>query len=199
MLAISLMLRPGEDLVAEDDLRLKGQTPGQLQPFEIAGRQGRGQLVGHKGVPLETDLLQDVDAHRVPVPQLSTASPAAGPLGPRRKERNDQVLVRRQAVIGPHDLKGPGHPQVRDLVGGFPVMSLPRKKIFPDVMSMKPVMQLTRVVLPEPLGPMIPRISPSCTSKSSPGSAPGCRRRSWSPLRHRSMELGHIFTHLSNW
>src|SRR2546422_2617875 len=51
------------------------------------------------------------------------------------------------------------------------VMSSPRKVIVPAVGVSAPEMQLNAVVLPEPLGPISPRISPSLTSKETPPSA----------------------------
>jgi len=51
------------------------------------------------------------------------------------------------------------------LWGGLPVISLPRNRTRPEDGFTKPVMQLTVVVFPDPFGPMMPRISPSPTSK----------------------------------
>src|SRR6266540_6804770 len=50
-------------------------------------------------------------------------------------------------------------------------MSSPRKRIVPDVGLSNPVMQLTNVVLPAPLGPMTPRISPLRIMRSTPATA----------------------------
>src|SRR3990172_10630605 len=50
--------------------------------------------------------------------------------------------------------------------GSLPPMSSPRKTTFPELGEWKPVMRLNTVVLPEPLGPMRPNISPSCTARS---------------------------------
>ncbi len=49
--------------------------------------------------------------------------------------------------------------------GVSPAISSPWKRMDPAVGSRAPEMQLNIVVLPEPLGPMSPRISPSTTSK----------------------------------
>src|SRR6266567_4916951 len=50
-------------------------------------------------------------------------------------------------------------------------MSSPRKRIVPDVALSRPVMQLTNVVFPAPLGPRTPRISPLRIVKSTPATA----------------------------
>ena len=46
------------------------------------------------------------------------------------------------------------------LCGGNPVMSLSRKKTFPDDGRKAPAINLKRVVFPAPFGPMMPRSSP---------------------------------------
>src|SRR5207247_11171763 len=50
-------------------------------------------------------------------------------------------------------------------------MSCPRNRIVPEVGLSRPVMQLTKVVLPAPLGPMTPRISPLPMVRSTPPTA----------------------------
>src|SRR5205823_10119826 len=50
-------------------------------------------------------------------------------------------------------------------------MSSPRKRIVPDVGLSRPVMQLTNVVFPAPLGPRTPRISPLRIVRSTPATA----------------------------
>src|SRR5688572_19508924 len=50
-------------------------------------------------------------------------------------------------------------------------MSRPRKAMLPAVTGNTPQMRFTVVLLPEPLGPMRPTISPSRTAKSSPSTA----------------------------
>ena len=46
-------------------------------------------------------------------------------------------------------------------------ISAPAKRIFPAVGQTRPQIRLTKVDLPAPLGPMIARISPRATSKST--------------------------------
>jgi len=56
-------------------------------------------------------------------------------------------------------------------------MSCSLKRMVPEVGRSAPEMQLKQVVLPEPLGPMRPRISPGLTSKETAFSAvkpPNC-------------------------
>ncbi len=48
------------------------------------------------------------------------------------------------------------------------VRSLPRMSTCPSVRSSRPDMQLSRVVLPHPEGPMTATISPSLTDRSTP-------------------------------
>jgi hypothetical protein len=50
-------------------------------------------------------------------------------------------------------------------VGGLARDVLSPEKTRPELILMNPVMQFTTVVLPDPLGPMIPSTSPSFTSK----------------------------------
>src|SRR5450830_806671 len=52
--------------------------------------------------------------------------------------------------------------------GGSPAISLPRKWIEPAEGGVRPVTVLNRVVLPAPLAPMRPTISPSSTAKLTP-------------------------------
>src|SRR5437773_9675064 len=55
--------------------------------------------------------------------------------------------------------------------GVRPAISWPLKRIDPVVGARAPETQLKQVVLPDPLGPMSPRISPSLTSKETALSA----------------------------
>ena len=50
-------------------------------------------------------------------------------------------------------------------------MRWPRKRISPDVGGSAPTRQEKSVVFPAPFGPMIPKTSPSATSKSMEASA----------------------------
>ena len=52
-------------------------------------------------------------------------------------------------------------------LGGRPVMLWPLKRMRPEVGRMTPVRQLKNVLLPAPFGPMMARISPRPTSKST--------------------------------
>ncbi len=52
-------------------------------------------------------------------------------------------------------------PRRRIRWAGSPPMGRPAKVMLPRSGRSAPAMQLKRVVLPEPLGPMTPRISPS--------------------------------------
>ena len=68
-------------------------------------------------------------------------------------------------------------PRWQTASGVRPAMSWSLKRMEPDVGSSAPEMQLKQVVLPEPLGPMRPRISPGFTSKETAFSAvkpPNC-------------------------
>src|SRR5436309_6415473 len=50
---------------------------------------------------------------------------------------------------------------------GAPAISRPRKRTDPAVGRSAPAMRLKVVLLPEPFGPIRPRISPSATSKET--------------------------------
>lgn len=52
--------------------------------------------------------------------------------------------------------------------GGHPVISRPRRWIRPAVGRIRPVRRLKNVDFPAPLGPMMARISPASTWKSTP-------------------------------
>ncbi len=56
-------------------------------------------------------------------------------------------------------------PRWQILWGFIPWISRPWKSTFPDVGGGTPLIMLNVVVFPEPLGPIRPKISPSCTSK----------------------------------
>src|SRR2546428_3885585 len=50
-------------------------------------------------------------------------------------------------------------------------MSLPSREMLPEEIGITPEMQLTSVVLPDPFGPIRPRISPAARVRSTPASA----------------------------
>src|SRR5215470_11556067 len=50
---------------------------------------------------------------------------------------------------------------------GWPPISCPRKRIEPRVGMSAPASRLNVVLLPEPFGPISPRISPCCSSKET--------------------------------
>ncbi len=56
-------------------------------------------------------------------------------------------------------------------IGLTPVMSRPFNSIRPALGAIWPSTLLNIVVLPEPLGPMTPKISPGITSKLTPSTA----------------------------
>src|SRR6266480_4326343 len=56
-------------------------------------------------------------------------------------------------------------------LGDNPAMPSPLRRMRPEVGRMTPVRQLKNVLLPAPLGPMMARISPRLTSKSTELSA----------------------------
>src|SRR6266851_7863834 len=58
-------------------------------------------------------------------------------------------------------------PAAQILCGGRPVMSLPSKATRPASGVWKPAMAANSVVLPAPLGPIRPTISPWCTSSEA--------------------------------
>src|SRR5437660_3346631 len=58
-------------------------------------------------------------------------------------------------------------PRRQIALGASPAISSPRKRMDPDVGASAPETQLKSVVLPEPLGPMRPRISPCRTSNET--------------------------------
>ena len=71
-----------------------------------------------------------------------------------------------------------------------PPISAPRNRIEPAVGGRAPEMQLKHVVLPDPFGPMSPRISPSFTSKDTALSAVNPPNRFVSPAdrQHRGVD-----------
>src|SRR3972149_173016 len=58
-------------------------------------------------------------------------------------------------------------PRWQIVSGVRPAISSPRKRMEPAVRGRAPETQLNAVVLPEPFGPIRPRISPSRTSKET--------------------------------
>src|SRR5712691_11008188 len=62
-------------------------------------------------------------------------------------------------------------PKVTRACGGRPDTSAPLKTMWPAVGANNPHMRLTIVLLPEPFGPMRPRISPRATERSTPSTA----------------------------
>src|SRR5712692_8739360 len=75
----------------------------------------------------------------------------------------------------------------------------PRKRTEPEEAVRVPDTQLKQVVLPEPFGPMRPRISPSCTSKETALSAVKPPKRlvsrvtvsiSWRSRRRYDVDVG---------
>src|SRR5208282_5534161 len=80
-------------------------------------------------------------------------------------------LVEKEQARGRRE--GPGELQLlqfdhTERGGGSPGISLPRKRIEPAEGGISPVTVLNRVVLPAPLAPMRPTISPSSTAKLTP-------------------------------
>src|SRR5262249_58341769 len=63
--------------------------------------------------------------------------------------------------------RGGGTPGGRVAWGGGPPISSPRNLMEPPEGSTAPETQLKHVVLPEPFGPISPRISPGLTSKET--------------------------------
>ena len=73
-------------------------------------------------------------------------------------------------------------PRWQTASGVRPPISAPSKRMLPAVGVSAPEMQLNAVVLPEPFGPMSPRISPGLTSKDTEFSAVNPPNRLVSPL-----------------
>ncbi len=66
--------------------------------------------------------------------------------------------------------------------GGWPAISCPRKRIDPAVGAKVPESMLKIVLLPDPLGPIRPRISPSSTLNETLLTAVKPPKRLTSPL-----------------
>src|SRR5262245_47622742 len=62
-------------------------------------------------------------------------------------------------------------PSPTRLCTGVRARSSPRNRIVPEVSGKRPLTRLTVVLLPDPLGPISPTISPSATVRSSPSTA----------------------------
>jgi hypothetical protein len=77
------------------------------------------------------------------------------------------VFEQRKLAERPWDLERARDALVADGCAGSPPISLPAKRIEPAVGDRLPAIRLNVVLLPEPLGPMRPRISPSRTSKDT--------------------------------
>src|SRR5713101_7748468 len=73
-------------------------------------------------------------------------------------------------------------PRWQTASGVRPPISAPSKRMLPAVGVSAPEMQLKAVVLPEPFGPMRPRISPFLTSKDTPLRAVNPPKRLVSPV-----------------
>ena len=86
--------------------------------------------------------------------------------------RDPQVLPDRQLPEQP-DVLECARDALRDAqhAAATPEMSAPRNRTWPAVGANRPQIRLTIVLLPEPLGPMRPRISPSETARSTPSTA----------------------------
>src|SRR5437667_323354 len=68
-------------------------------------------------------------------------------------------------------------PSATRACGGRSVISTPRNNTLPSVTGNRPQIRLTIVLLPEPFGPISPRISPSATARSTCSTAhtpPNC-------------------------
>src|ERR671930_323208 len=62
-------------------------------------------------------------------------------------------------------------PKATRVCGANAEMSMPRTSTCPLVAGKRPQMRLTMVLLPEPLGPIRPQISPCATARSTPSTA----------------------------
>src|SRR6266540_2066892 len=81
-------------------------------------------------------------------------------------------------------------PRVTTAWLGRPSIRSPRNRMFPEVGATAPTRHEKSVVLPAPLGPIMPKISPRATSKSIPASARSPSYRLVSPWTERIVSAG---------
>ena len=164
----------GRRLVEQQHGRVLGQDAGQLDDAAGAGRQLAEELVaegaeaqqlderldppGEVGLRLVGGRQVQGGGHRLLVGQVPLEGDGEGLPGGQRREQ--QGLLERPAEPGPG-------PLVRRLAGDVPAPQLDR----PGVVGRKPEMQSNSVVLPAPLWPMRPRISPGARSRSTSSTA----------------------------
>src|SRR4051794_378805 len=82
-------------------------------------------------------------------------------------------------------------PRFTTACGLRPTMFSPPRCTSPEVGAMKPAIRLKAVVLPAPLGPIKPRISPACSSNDKPATA---RKppKSFVRLETRSIDMSEV-------
>ena len=72
----------------------KAREPANSRRFSSRVQRG-GHFKGDKGIPLKTDLFQDINGHGVAVPCIPPPRQPPYFLALGEKQRNDQILVGR--------------------------------------------------------------------------------------------------------
>jgi hypothetical protein len=144
-------IQPRHNFVDKQQLRRRGQSPGELQHAQFIERQIPGQNIA---LAEETDKLEIVRGivHRV----LKTLmdSPLAGNGAGQNAGKRGQLRKR------PGNLIGARKPHVRPLIGLHPRDVHAVHLNFSRSGKKRAVRQFTTVDLPAPLGPMNPRSRP---------------------------------------
>ena len=166
------LVHPGRRLVEQQEGRIGGERPRDLDAALVAVAQAGAQIVG---APRQAEFGEQ---------RVGLAAGRAQAVAVRERRGLD-VLADGQVVEQPHDLERSARcPRSAMSRGGRPDKLARRQAAMrPPASRTWPVIALTSVVLPEPFGPIRPRISAGASdsetrsSARSPGTRPRPRRR----------------------
>ena len=135
-------------LVEKEEFRAGGESTRQFQSTPVRRRHLVRSEVRFRG---ETDQLQRFRGTLASIHLVQAISVHCS---------YQDIIRNRHAGERLHDLEGAGNPHPADDVRLLTGDGLALYRILPDVGRRIPEMTLNRVVLPEPFGPIIPRMSP---------------------------------------
>ena len=158
--SISVSSRPPRLSSASSSLRLRRERARQLQLLQRRRRPAR-----RRGDRADRSAVRPAPAP----PRRLLGLGAARSRGPaRRTPPGVDVLEQCAVAERPRDLERPRRcPCGRSRFGGSPVISCALERIEPAARRVEPGDQLNVVLLPEPFGPIRPRISPSASSNET--------------------------------
>src|SRR5579883_1721988 len=151
-------VQAGHNFVEEEDTGAQCQGPGQVEPLAALARERRGRDVRLPAKPTKSSTSR-------------AASRAAATRGVWRRAATRTFSSTVMWRKGRGDWKVRPSPTRAATGAGTPVTSRPPRRTWPASGVSMPVTVLTSVVLPEPLGPISPTISPASTWKVMPRSA----------------------------